>query len=74
MIKRKIYRYIGLNGSVMTDVILEGVPHTTTISLTAEPGFYLTDGKIKVRSISFPENTDISMWEEVPDNLEKFVR
>lgn len=45
MIKKKMYRYIGLNGVLTTYVLLDGINHILRYHLTADEGKLLTNGE-----------------------------
>ena len=69
MIQRKKYKYQGLNGNIISTVLLSGIAKIELLELIAEDGMILTDGINHVPSVLIPiENLD--KWSEVQDNLE----
>jgi hypothetical protein len=64
MKKRKLYRYVGRNGSVTTSILLDDIKHYVYYHLTAKEGYVLTDGETKVFSIDVPEE-EVELWEEI---------
>jgi hypothetical protein len=73
MKKIKMYRYIGLNGTLTTYILLDGVKHTVRYHLSADEGKLLTDGDKKAKIVEIDaENLD--NWYEINDpeaNLNK---
>ena len=69
MTKRKMYRYVGYNGSVTTPVLLEGINHLEMVELRAGDGCYLTDGQRKVISVVVPVD-DATNWIEVKGSID----
>lgn len=68
MIQRKKYRYQGLNGSIISTILLENINKTELLELKADEGMILTDGLNYVKSVLIPiENLD--KWSEVQDIL-----
>jgi hypothetical protein len=69
MTKRKMYKYIGYNGTVTTPVLLDGINHLEMVELKASNGCYLTNGQRKVTSIVvLPE--EVSNWTEVKGSID----
>lgn len=68
MIKEKMYTYIGVNGSLTTSILLEGINHTLTYKITAEKGkkLYNKDTK-ETRKFVYAISDDVSDWQEVAD-------
>ena len=60
------YRYLGTNGIIESPVHLEDIYYTRVISLIADKGKILTDGKQFVKSIKVPDE-EVSKWKEVQD-------
>lgn len=69
MIKTKLYRYIGYNGTITSPVLLPDITNLVLYELRAEAGKYLTDGHRKVYSIIVSE-ADIANWQETEGILE----
>lgn len=69
MIQRKKYKYQGLNGSIISTILLEGINKIELLELKADEGMILTDGINRTKTALIPiENLD--KWSEVQDNLE----
>ena len=66
MIKRKIYRYIGENGILDTDIFLKDVPHILKYRIIAEDGKLLTNGVLYVKSKDIFA-IDLEDWYEIDD-------
>lgn len=64
MVKVKQYRYIGVNGILTTEILLEGIKNTIVYKLSAEEGKILTNGKVLVNTISVLEE-DLDLWKEI---------
>ena len=63
MVKQKLYKYMGYNGTITSLVLLPGIDHLELIELKANDGKYLTDGKRKVYSIIIPID-EMDNWVE----------
>jgi hypothetical protein len=66
MRKNKIYKYIGINGIVTTQILLEDIKHRVYYSLIAENGKILINGTEKKYFVEVPED-EIHLWREVDD-------
>lgn len=64
MIKKKMYSYIGYNGSVITPIILP-LEGKEFINLTAKDGFILTNGSVETKSITVLPS-EVEEWIEKP--------
>ena len=70
MIKHKLYKYIGYNGTITSPVLLPNIDHLELVELRASGGKYLTDGEQKVYSIIVPVD-EVGNWtEEIKDIVE----
>lgn len=66
----KQYRYIGINGSITSSVLLQGIDHVKMLTLQADVGKLLINGDRKVYSVTIlPE--ELEEWKEIPDELNK---
>ena len=67
MKKTEVYRYLGVNGTIESPVLLEGVPHVKSVHLVADEGYVLTkDNKNFVNSVRVAEK-EVALWKEVKD-------
>lgn len=66
MKKIKLYRYVGRNGHVTTQVLLDGIKHYIYYKLDADDNKILTNGEIQAHSITVPEE-ELSLWTEIND-------
>lgn len=66
MIKEKLYRYLGRNGTITSPVKLENIEPIPMIRLKATPGKILTDGVNKTYAVTIFED-DLSNWTEIDD-------
>lgn len=64
MTKQKQYRYIGVNGILTTEILLEGIKHTVFYKLVADEGKFLTNGIAMMKSVSVAENS-LDAWKEI---------
>lgn len=68
MTQIKKYRYQGVNGSIISTILLEGIDKVELLELKASEGMVLTDGILFVKSVLIPIG-NLSKWSEVKDNL-----
>ena len=66
----KQYRYIGRNGIITSNVLLDGIARIDMMRLEATPGFILTDGEHKAY-VTTVEIDEIHKWYEIVDNTRK---
>lgn len=66
MIKTQMYRYLGRNGTITTDIHLEQINPIPMIRLSAAKGKILTDGNLKVYSVTVFED-EVNNWTEIED-------
>lgn len=66
MIKKKLYKYLGRNGILITGVYIEGATYIPVTEITAENGNLLTNGEKFVRGI-IVEDENIDSWREISD-------
>lgn len=66
MIGKKKYKYLGRNGSIISEVQLENVPPIPMIEIRAEAGKILTNGLKKVYSAIIFED-ELNNWKEIED-------
>lgn len=66
MVLKKMYRYLGRNGTITTDIKLEEIAPIPMVQLKAEIGKILTNGTKKTYAITVFED-EIDSWEEVDD-------
>lgn len=70
MKKNKKYKYQGLNGTIISDVLLEGVNKIDLYELVADKGMILVNGVLSVkRALVLPG--DLDDWSEIEDKLDK---
>lgn len=69
MTTKKMYKYIGYNGSVTTPVLLGGIDHLEMIELRAAAEHYLTDGNKKVIAVVVAVS-EAANWIEVKGTVE----
>ena len=70
MKKSKKYKYQGLNGTIISNVILEGVNKIEMYELVAEKDMVLTDGNLVLKkALVLPEN--LADWSEIEDKSDK---
>lgn len=63
MTKVILYKYLGVNGTITSPVLLEGIYNIKTYQLTADSGKILTNGEKIVNSIVIPFN-ELDQWKE----------
>ena len=70
MKKNKKYKYQGLNGTIISDVLLEGVNKIDLYELVADKGMILVNGILTVKkALVLPG--DLDDWSEIEDKLDK---
>lgn len=70
MKKNKKYKYQGLNGTIISDVLLEGVNKIDLYELVADKGMILVNGVLSVkRALVLPG--DLDDWSEIEDKSDK---
>ena len=70
MITEKMYRYLGRNGTITSNILLEKINPISMIRLSAKQGKILTDGNKKLYSVIVFED-EIENWKEIDDNGQK---
>ena len=66
MLSKKMYRYLGRNGSITSPIKLENIAPIPMVSLIASKGKILTNGNEKTYAIVVFED-ELSDWEEIDD-------
>lgn len=66
MLKEKMYRYLGRNGTITSHILLENVSPIAMMSLQASKGKILTNGQKKVYSIIIFAD-EVDDWYEVEE-------
>lgn len=70
MIKKKMYKYIGRNGTITSPILLEDAKHIDLMELRAEEGYILTDGTMK-KQIVIVHIDDVDEWSEIKADINK---
>ena len=70
MIKKKIYKYIGRNGTITSPVLLEDAKHIDLMELIADDGHVLTDGTITKKIVTVHID-DVDVWSEIKADINK---
>lgn len=68
MTTRKLYKYIGRNGSITSPVLLEDIKHIPLMELTASPGFTLKNGTVTKKMVTVHID-DVDLWVEVSTDI-----
>lgn len=68
MTTRKLYKYIGRNGSITSPVLLEEIKHIPLIELTASPGFVLKNESVTKKKVIVHVD-DVDLWAEVTADI-----
>lgn len=64
MKKEAIYTYLGVNGTISSPVLLEGIYSIKKIKLTADSGKILRKGDDERISVTVPEQ-EVDLWQEI---------
>ena len=64
MKKRKMYKYIGRNGSITSPILLDGIQYIPLMELRSEPGYVLTNGSITKNNLVVHVD-EVNEWTEV---------
>jgi hypothetical protein len=67
MISEKMYRYLGRNGTITSNILLEKIDPILMVRLSAKQGKILTDGNKRLYSVTVFED-EVSNWKEIDDN------
>ncbi len=67
MKKQILYTYLGTNGTLTTPIHLENIYSIKKIFLTSDARKILTNGEVKLHSITVPED-EVSQWYEIDDD------
>lgn len=67
---KKLYRYIGYNGTITSPVLLEGINHRLMYELRADSGHYLTNGEKRVCAITVEEDA-VDNWVEIEGTIDQ---
>jgi hypothetical protein len=60
-----MYKYVGYNGTILSEVLLPGIMNLPYVKLKASAGHVLQKGNIKQSSVLVPES-EVDLWVEVP--------
>ena len=66
MTKKKMYRYLGRNGILTTNILLDDIKYIPMVSLKADPGHVLTNGITVLYSV-IVEEAEADQWREITD-------
>lgn len=69
MTQEKLYKYVGYNGTITSEVLLPGIANLPYVRLRAKPGYVLQRGSIRHSVVLVPEN-EVELWTEVKGNIE----
>jgi hypothetical protein len=64
MTKEKVYKYVGCNGTITSEVLLPGISNLPYVRLIADSGCMLQRGNIKHKIVLVPEH-EVELWTEV---------
>lgn len=70
MKKIKKYKYQGVNGTIISSILLEGINNTILYDLKADEGYTLTDGINQLKHAVILA-VDLDKWSEIKDNSNK---
>lgn len=65
MKQRKLYKYIGRNGTITSPILLEDIKHIALVELRPEDGYVLVNGNNLRRDSVVVHIDDIGEWTEV---------
>ena len=65
MTQEKLYKYVGYNGTILSDILLPGIMNLPYIRLKSDAGYVLQRGNIKQNVVLVPEE-EAELWVEVP--------
>ena len=68
---RKMYKYIGRNGSITSPILLDDVKYIPLVELRPEQGYVLTNGNI-IRNNSVLVHVDeLNEWSEIKADVKE---
>lgn len=65
MRKRKMYKYIGRNGSITSPILLDGIQYIPLMELRPEPGYVLANGSIIKNNLVLVHIDEVNEWTEI---------
>lgn len=65
MTQRKLYRYIGRNGTITSPVLLEDIKHIALMELIPQSGYVLTNGIAIKKDSAVVHIDDVKDWYEI---------
>jgi hypothetical protein len=65
MKRRKLYRYVGRNGTITSPIFLEDIKHIPLVELKPEIGYALTDGIAVKKGSIIVHVEEADIWTEV---------
>ena len=65
MKKRKLYKYVGRNGEIVSPILLDDVKHIPLVELRPDDGFILTNGEIVKDHAITIHIDEVNEWKEV---------
>jgi hypothetical protein len=66
---RKLYKYIGRNGSITSPILLDDIKHIPLVELRASAGFVLCDTNGVRKNSVIVHIDDQALWTEVPADI-----
>lgn len=66
MTTRKLFKYKGVNGTIISAILLEGIEHTVWYELIADKNCILSDGILQQQKV-IVQAENINKWTEVKD-------
>ena len=66
---RKLYKYIGRNGSITTPILLEDARHIPLMELKAEDGYILRNENNIAKYTVIVHVDEVNSWVEVPADI-----
>ena len=71
MKQRKLYKYIGRNGSITSPILLEDIKHISLVELRPDQGYALTNGDIVKNNSIVIHVDELKDWYEIPADVKE---
>lgn len=68
---RKMYKYIGRNGSITSPILLDDVKHIPLVELRPEQGYILTNGNIIKNNSVLVHVDELNEWSEIKADVKE---
>lgn len=68
---RKMYKYIGRNGSITSPILLDDIKYISLVELRPEQGFVLTNGNVIKDNSILIHIDELNEWSEIKADVKE---